>query len=447
MKIVIVGAGQVGYHLADQLSHQGQDVVVIDTSPEKAELIGDRLDVMAIVGNGASVPVLEEAGVARADLFLAVTNRDEVNILGCLAAERMGKARKVARITNADFLVEGSVLSHDRLGVDLMINPERECAWETHQLLASQVASELIPFADGKVMLVGLKLHPGASVAGKTIAELGDELEGRGYTTVAIVRDGVTEIPDGDSRFEVGDRVFLLTPAEELDHLPALSGKDPYPLRRVIIAGGSTEALHLARFLDAEGVSCTILDRDRRRCLELSAALPHALVLHGDATDAELLEMEGVAGVEGFVAYTNRDETNLLSAVLAKSLGARKVITMLHRRQYMPLSRRLDIDAAVSPRLSAANTILRYVHTANVSSVAALRGIDAEAVEMVIGPRSKALGKPLRDVKFPRGGLVGAIVREGRLITPRGDDAVQTGDHVVLFAEPQNMRELEKLFA
>lgn len=446
MRIVIVGAGQVGYHLADQLSHLDQDVVVIDTDAEKVELIADRLDVLALVGNGASVPILEEAGVGKADLFLAVTNRDEVNILGCLAAERLGGARKVARISNPDFIVERSVLSTDQLGIDLMINPERECAWETYQLLASQVASELISFADGKVFLVGLKVHPGAPVAGRTIMELADELENR-YTTVAIHRDGETEIPNGRSRIEAGDRIFLVTPASEMEHLPQLSGRDAYSLKRVIIAGGSEEAEHLAGFLDAEGVACTIIDRDRRRCVELSTLLPKALVLHGDATDAELLEMEGVSGIDGFVSYTNRDETNLLSAVLAKSLGARKVIAMLHRRQYMPLAARLGIDATVSPRLSAADTILRYVHTANVSSVAALRGIHAEAVEVIIGPRAKSLGQPFRDVNFPDGGIVGAIVREGTLITPRGDDAVQTGDHVVLFARPDTMRDLEKLFA
>lgn len=447
MRIVIVGAGQVGYHLADRLSHQDQDVVVIDTDAEKVEMLADRLDVLALAGNGASVPILEEAGVSKADLFLAVTNRDEVNILGCLAAERLGRARKVARISNPDFLVERSVLSTDQLGIDLMINPERECAWETYQLLASHVASELISFADGKVFLVGLKVYEGAPVAGKSIRDLGDELEQYRYTTVAIHRDGRTEIPTGRSRIEAGDQIFLVTPADQMDHLPKLSGRDAYQLKRVIIAGGSTEGEHLAGFLDDEGVGCTILDRDRRRCVELSTRLPNALVLHGDATDAELLEMEGVAGIDGFVSYTNRDETNLLAAVLAKSLGARKVIAMLHRRQYMPLAARLGIDATVSPRLSAADTILRYVHTANVSSVAALRGIDAEAVEVIIGPRAKVLGKPFREVKFPKGGVVGAIVRAGALITPRGDDAVQTGDHVVLFAQPNTMRDLEKLFA
>ncbi|MFV1985759.1 MAG: Trk system potassium transporter TrkA [Gemmatimonadota bacterium] len=447
MRIIIVGAGQVGYHLADRLSHQGQDVVVIDTSAEKAELIGDRLDVMTIVGNGASVSVLEDAGVGKADLFLAVTNRDEVNILGCLAAERMGDVRKVARISNADFLVERSVLSHEHLGIDLMINPERECAWETYQLFASQAASELIPFANGQVNLVGLKVQEGAPVAGRTIKELGTELRGRRYTTVAIVRDGVTEIPNGASRIEAGDRIFLITPASEMSYLPALAGVKPYPLRRVMIAGGSAEAMHLARFLDAQGVDCIILDRDRQRCVELSTELSHALVLHGDATDAELLEMEGVAGIDGYVAYTNKDETNLLSAVLAKSLGARKVIAMLHRRQYMPVAARLDIDATVSPRLSAANAILRYVHTANVSAVAALRGIDAEAVELVIGSKCRALGKPFRDVDFPEGGLVAAIVRDGELVTPRGDDHVQVGDHVVLFSHAETMPRMEKLFA
>ena len=261
------------------------------------------------------------------------------------------------------------------------------------------------------------------------------------------MREGVTEIPSGPSRIEAGDRIFLITPASEMAHLPELAGLDAYPLRRVMIAGGSAEARHLAAFLDAEGVACTIIDRDRQRCVELSAALPRALVLHGDATDAQLLEMEGVEGIDGFVTYTDRDETNLLTAVLARSLGARKVISMLHRRQYVPLAARLEIDASVSPRLSAANAILRYVHLANVSSVAALRGMEAEAVEMVIGPRCRVLGRPFREVPFPEDGLVAAIIREGELVTPRGDDCVRTGDHVVLFARPDTMPEMEKLFA
>jgi trk system potassium uptake protein TrkA len=213
-----------------------------------------------------------------------------------------------------------------------------------------------------------------------------------------------------------------------------------------MIAGGSDEALHLAEFLDREGISCAIIDRDRKRCVELSTRLPRALILHGDATDSELLEAEGVAGVDGFVAFTNTDETNLLSSLLAKAAGARKVVSLLHRRQYSPLASRLGIDASVSPRLSAANAILRYVHAGNVSRVAALPGIDAEAVELKIDPASGAIGVPLRDVAFPAGGVVGAIVRDGDVITPRGGDSVQAGDHVILFARPATMEAFEKLF-
>lgn len=446
MRIVIAGAGQVGYHLAERLSQHGQDVVVVDTSAERAEYIADRLDVLTVVGNGAAPPVLEEAGVERADLFLAVTNRDEVNIIGCLAADRLGVTRKVARVSNPEFFIEKTMLSPDHLGIDLLINPERECARETLELLMSEVATEIIRFADGKVYLVGLRVEEGAPIAGRTIQEIDRDLSHRSYTTVAIQHGGSTEIPRGDSRIEAGDQIFLVVPADELDHLPSLAGVEPYPLRRVMIAGGSTEALHLATFLGERDVACTILDKDRARCVELSEALPHALVLHGDATDAELLELEGVAGVDGFVAFTNRDDTNLLSCLLASRTGARKVVSLLHRRQYMPLAPRLGVDAAVSPRLSAANAILRYVHKANVSAVAVLRGVNAEAVEIRIGPRAKALGRPLREVDFPERGLVGAIVREGRVITPRGDDAVEVGDHVILFAEPRVMPKLEKLF-
>ncbi len=447
MRIVIVGAGMVGFHLAEKLSQQGQDVIVIDSDGEKAEYIRDRLDVLAIEGNGAAVPVLEEAGVSRADLFLAVTNLDEVNIIGCLAADRLGVGRKVARISNPEFFIEKTVLSRDQLGIDLMINPERECAWDTLQLLMSEYATELIRFVDGKVFLVGLRVQEGAPVAGRTIGELADRLRGRRYMTVAINRDGDTHIPRADSRIEAGDQIFLVAPASEMQHLPKLAGYGPYELRRVMIGGGSAEAVHLAEFLDDEGVACTIIDRDRERCVELSAALPHALILHGDTTDAELLEMEGVGGTDGFVAYTNRDETNMLASLLAARTGARKIVSLLHRRQYVPVASRLGIDATVSPRLSAANTILRYVHKANVSSVAALTAVDAEAVEITIGPRATALGRPLRDLKLPGRGVVAAIVRDGKVIMPRGDDSVQSGDRIVLFAELDVMPKLEKLFA
>jgi trk system potassium uptake protein TrkA len=446
MKIIIVGAGQVGYHLADRLSQEDQDVVVIDSDPERAEHIGDRLDVLAIAGNGASIHVLENAGVAGADLFLAVTNKDEVNIIGCLAADRLGVKSKVARISSPEFYIEGSVLSREQLGIDVMINPERESARETFALLTSEAATELVRFADGKVFLIGIRVMPGAPVAGKTISQLDQEFTGRQYTTVAINREGETEIPRGSSRIETGDHIFLLSPADQMPGLATLSGHEPYRLRRVMIAGGSEEAVYLARTLTEHDVAYSILDIDRSRCVELSSLLPEALVLQGDATDAELLEMEGISGVDGFVAYTGQDETNMLSSLLAKASGVRKVVSLLHRRQYIPLANKVGIDAAVSPRLSAANSILRYLHRANVLGVVALKGIEAEAIEVRIAREAPAVGRPIQSLKLPRGGVVGAIIRHGKLIVPRGGNAVEVGDRVVLFALPETMPQLERLF-
>lgn len=447
MKIVIVGAGQVGFHLAKRLSEEGRDVVMIEADPATAERVGDRLDVLAVTGNGASVQVLEEAGVGGAHLLLAVTNRDEVNILACLAAAAMDVDVKVARVSRPEFFTDRGVLSQERLGIDLMINPERECAWETFQLLGSEAATELVRFADGKVQLMGLRVREGAPVAGRTLAELDRELEGRHYVTVAVAREGETRIPDGSTRIEAGDLIFVLSPAAEMKAIPPLAGYARYELRRVMIAGGSPETVYLAGHLAEHGVSCTILDVDRERCVELSERLPDALVLHGDATDLELLEMEGVEGIDGFVAFTDHDETNMLSSLLAKASGAKKVISLLHRLQYLPLVGRVGIDAAVSPRLSAANSILRYVRRGNVARVAAMKGIEAEAIEVRIGPGAKVLGTPFREVEFPEGGLVGAILRGGEVITPRGDDAVEEGDRVILFAVPGAVKALERLFA
>ena len=447
MKIVIVGAGQVGFHLAERLSEAGEDVVIVEADAERAARLGEQLDVMAIAGNGASVRVLEEAGAGGATLFLAVTNHDEVNIMACLAADRLGAENTVARASNPEFYTEGSVLSQEQLGIDLMIDPERECAWEIFQLLGSEAASELVRFAEGRVQLVGLRVRPGAFVAGKTLVDLDRELQDRRYTTVAIARDGRTEIPTGSSRIEEGDQIFVLTPSTEARDIPPLAGYEPYTLRRVMVAGGSREAVHLARHLADHDVDCTVLETERRRCVELTGELPHALVLNGDATDLELLEMEGVAGIDGFVALTGQDETNMLSSLLAKSSGAKKVVALLHKLQYIPLVSRVGIDAAVSPRMSAVNAILRYFHHGDVARVAALKGVDAEAVEIRVGSDARALGVPFRELEFPAGGLVGAIIRDGEVITPRGDDAVREGDRVILFAVPESVARLERLFA
>jgi trk system potassium uptake protein TrkA len=446
MRVIIVGAGEVGYHLAERLSQESQDVVVVETDPERAERASELLDVMTVVGNGASIPVLEEAGVREARILLAVTSQDEVNLISCLAATRLGVDYTIARISNPDYYARGSVLSRERLGIDLMINPEREAAREAFQLLQSAAATDVANFAEGQVQLIGLVVREKAPVCGKTLARLGEEYRGYPYVTVAIVRNGETIIPDGNSTIEAGDQIYMLSPTSEVPSIPPLAGYEPFQLKRVMIAGGSAEGQFLAEILEEHGVECTILDHDRRRCLELAEALPRSLVLHADATDLELLEMEGVSGIDGFVAATGHDETNLLASLLAKTVGAHKVVSLIEKFEYLPLVPRVGLDAAVSPRMSAVNAILRYVRRGRVMTVATLKGIEAEAIEFRVGDDAPIADRLIADLGFPAGAVIGTIIRGKDIIIPRGMDRVLAGDEVIVFALPEALPQVEKFF-
>jgi trk system potassium uptake protein TrkA len=447
MRVVVVGAGEVGFHLAQRLSEEHQDVVVIDSDPEQVEHASQQLDVQALVGNGASISVLKRASVKDASMLLAVTSQDEVNLVACLAAKRLGVEYTVARISNPDYYEADSVLSREQMGIDLVVNPERECARQTFLLLQNAAFTQVAEFADGRVQLVGLTVREGAPVAGKTIRELREHFSGDyHYVTAAIVRNGKTSIPKPDSTIEAGDLIYLIAPTTEIEEIPPLAGYDRFELKRVMIAGGSAEGEFIAELLEQNGVECTILDRDRRRCVELAEALPRSLVLHADATDLELLEMEGVSGVDGYVAATGNDETNLLSSLLAKEAGARKVLSLVHKFEYLKLVPAVGVDASVSPRIAAVNAILRRVRRGRVMTVASLSGIEAEAIEFVVGPTSRIAGKAIRDVAFPKEGVIGTILRGDEIILPRGGDVLQPGDDVIVFAMPEAIPEIETLF-
>ncbi len=446
MNVLIVGAGEVGFHLAKRLSEENQDVVLIEADPERAEFASQQLDVLTIVGNGASLPVLEQAGAKGAKLLLAVTSLDEVNLISCLAGSRMGVEYTAARISNPEYYAQGSVLSGEAMGIDLLINPERECAWETFQLLQSAAATDVAQFADGRVQLLGIRVREGAPVADRTLEEIAAVLGEDHYVTVAIVRDGVTMIPRGTDEVRVGDQLYLLAPTEDAVEIPRLAGWERFKLKRVMLAGGSAEAEYLAELLENHDVECTILDNDRQRCLELAEKLPKSLVLHADATDLELLEMEGVAGIDGFVASTGHDETNMLSSLLAKSVGARKVVSLIHKFDYLPIVPKVGIDASVSPRMATVNAILRYIRRGRVMTVASLRGNEAEAIEFNVSVACPIAEQKIADLEFPRGAVIGAIVRGEQVILPRGVDEVKPGDEVIVFALPDAISGVEKLF-
>ncbi len=447
MRILILGAGDVGFHLAQQLARENHDVTVVEQDRARARSIQETMDGLVIEGNGASLVTLERAGIERTDLLLAVTSHDEINIMACLSAAQYKVPKRIARVSKPDYYDHTGILPPERLGVDLMINPERECALETYQLLQSAAATEFAQFEGGLVQLIGVRVKEGAPVAGKRLLEIGKMTSDVRALVVAIARGSQTIIPSGGTRIEAGDQAFIMGEASHMTDVLTLAGYERFNLRRVVIAGGSREAWFLARLLEEHRIECTILESDRARAVDLSERLTRSLILHGDATDLELLEMEGIGDADGFVAYTGSDETNLLSCLLAKSLGTRKVISLIDRFDYVPLVARVGVDAAVSPRVAAVNAIMSYVRRGSVLAVATLKGTRAEGIEFDVSARFPFVGQPLSQVRFPSGSLVGAIVRGDQVIIPRGADAIRTGDRVIMFVLAEVAREVEKLFA
>lgn len=446
MHVVIVGAGEVGYHVAEKLANERHDVVVVDIDPGRLEYVSSHLDVAVVEGSGASPAVLERAGVGKAGLLLAVTSMDEVNLVCCMSARSASDTVKIARVSNPDFYGHDGYVRPDVFGVDVLINPERELALETMRLLQSTAATDIATFAGGAVQLIGLTVTPEAPIAGRRLAEVGTELGDRPMLTVAIQRDGETIVPTGTTELHVDDHLYVVTTAAEIPRALELCGYERALVRRVMIAGGSVEAFYLAELLAQHGVQATMLVHERARAQELAERLDKALVLHGDATDVELLEMEGVGGVDAFVALTEEDDTNILSSLLAKDAGAKQVITLVNKSEYVPLARRIGLDAAVSPRLSAANAILRYVRRGTVTRVATFKGSDAEAIAFTVSANSPLVGRPLAEASFPRGAIVAAVVRGSSVTVPRGKDALAAGDTVVVFALPDAVKRVTELF-
>jgi trk system potassium uptake protein len=445
VRILILGAGDVGFHLAQQLAIENHDVVVIEQDRERVRGIQDAMDALVIEGNGASLTTLERAGIEKTDLLLAVTSQDEINIMACLSASQYAVPKRIARVSKPDYYDHTGILPPERLGVDLMINPERECALETYQLLQSAAAAEFAQFEGGLVQLIGVRVKPGAPAAGRRLLEIGKQAKVRALV-VAIARDGNTIIPTGATRIEAGDQVFIMGEPHALPEVLPLAGYSRFDLRRVIVAGGSREAWFLAHMLEEHRIDCTIIEADRMRAVALAEELRHSLIFHGDATDLELLEMEAIGDADGFVAYTGSDETNLLSCLLAKSLGARKVISLIDRFDYVPLVSRVGVDAAVSPRLAAVNAIMSYVRRGSVLAVATLKGTKAQGIEFDVSSRLAIAGRPLAHVRLPKGSLIGAIIRGDKVIIPGGDDMILAGDRVIVFVVPDALRAVEELF-
>ncbi|AFQ42844.1 Trk system potassium transporter TrkA [Desulfosporosinus meridiei] len=443
MHIVIVGAGKVGFSLAQRLSEEGHEITVIENDEERRLIVQNNLDVMTISGNGASPQVLADFGLLKADLMVAVTDRDEVNMIACMAAKQAGVSRTIARVRNQEYAGKNQLEFNKALGIDLTINPEMVTAVEISRILLTPAALDVEDFGDGKVRLLEVRIRAESPYVNIQLKKL--TLPDR-ILVVGILRQNRMIIPHGTDYLLPQDSVFFVGAQSAIEKFSEQFSETKTKIERVMIIGAGRIGRHLAKILDQVGISVKVIEKSRERCNELAKIINKGLVLCGDGTDIDLLIEEGVGETDAVVCLTSDDKLNLLLALLAKDLGTQKTIVRVGRAEYMSLMGKVGVDVILSPRLLTAGVILRQVRQGEIVSVSLLEGAKAEAIEIVVSAKASLIGRKLKDAKIPDNILIGALVRGNELIIPDGNTMLQPGDRVVVFTLPNLVKKVSKLF-
>jgi trk system potassium uptake protein TrkA len=452
MKIIICGAGQVGFNIARHLAMENNDVTVVDTSPELIRRINDNLDAQGIVGHASRPDVLERAGTADADMIIAVTHMDEVNMIACQVAHSLFDVPiKIARVRHQSYLdpAWSNLFSREHLPIDVIISPEVEVAKAVTRRLRVPGAFEMIPLADDKVRLLGVRVDANCPLINTPIKQLTQLFPDLNIVIVGLLRHDRPIRLTSDEQMMVGDDVYFVIESDQLTRAMSAFGHEEPEAKRLLICGGGNIAMLLAREIEKEypWINAKIIESDAERAAVVASILSGTVVLHGDVLDPEILEEANVSATDTVVAITDDDETNILSSLLAKRHGAKRAITLLNKGTYEPLITTLGIDVIVSPRNITASTILQHVRRGHIYSVHTLREGFGELIEAEALETSSLVGSPLKEVRLPSGVMIGAIVRNGKVISPRGATVIQDKDRVVLFAAAEAVRKVEKLFS
>lgn len=441
MRIIIVGAGAVGSYLAERLSAGGEEVTVIEDNEALAAQLQESIDALVLHGNGASVHMLEEAGAGKTDLLIAVSNSDGANILACYTATQLGTTTTIARIEDEE-LREGA----DRLGVDMVIDPSATAAEGLVELVGLGGASEMVSFADGRLVMVGGIVSQNAPITDGPLHRLRPRQAEWGWVVAALVRDGRTIVAHGDTAVQPGDHTLVMTTSDRLEDAVGLLGLKRQHLDRVIIMGGTRLAELTTDYMCRAGLTVVVIDEEVDRARSLASRHPEALVLHGDPTDPEVIGGLDLTSKDVAIGLTGWDEVNLLGCLVAKASGAGMAIARFNRIAYVGLLSGVGIDAAVSARLMAASAILRFVRQGKVEQVATFSDTDAEAIEIEVAAGSEAAGKSLGELDLPIGVVIGGISRGDTTFVPDGSTVIRPGDHIIFFVVPRDIQRSSAIF-
>lgn len=445
MNIVIAGAGEVGIHLAKMLSNEYHDIVVIDPDAEKLNQLSASADILVVEGSATSINSLREANIKKTDLFIAVAQSEETNIISATLAKRLGAKKVIARIDNNEYLLPNSKEIFLNLGIDNLIYPEKLAAKEVIGLLGQTSSTEFVDFSGGKLSLAVFRLEPDAPVIDLTLSQTTKGNENLEFRAVAIAREGETIIPRGSDEFKVNDLVYVITNQGGVKAMLKYSGKTNIEVHNLMILGGSRIAVKIAEALDKQ-INIKLVERDKTKSLKLASLFTNTLVINGDGRDTDLLMQEGLQNMDAFVAVTGNSETNILSCLVAKRMGVKKTIAEIENIDYIQLAESMGIDTVINKKLITASRIFRYTMSTEVSAIKCLTGSDAEVLEFIVKPDSPVTKGKIKSINFPKDAIIGGIVRADNSFIAKGDSEIKAYDRVVVFALPSAINKVGKFF-
>ncbi len=451
MKIVIAGAGEVGSHLAKMLSVEANDITVIDSRQERLDALSASTDVITVLGNPSAIDVLQDAGVANADLFIAVYPSDsqDVNIVSAMLAKKLGSKKATARIDNEEYLSYENKYLFTEMGIDLMFYPEKIAAGEIIDLLKRTATTDSMDFARGKLQIAVFKLEESSALLGMTMAEFSAVANNQGHSfrVVAIARGNDTIIPRFDTKFKYHDLVFIISKRDGMEMLMKYIGKKDIEIKNVMILGGSPIGEIVARNISKQMETIKLIEMNKEKCLELSEKLPdNVIVVNGDGRNSDMLIEESIKDFDAFVAVTNSSETNILACVAAKRLGITRTIAEVENIEYIRLAESMGVDAIINKKLITAGRIYKFTLSNKVRFIKYMSGTNAEVLEYIVAPETAITKHMLKDMNFPKNAIIGGIIRGNEAIIAVGDTQIQAYDRVAVFALPEAVKEVDKFF-
>jgi trk system potassium uptake protein TrkA len=446
MRIVIIGVGEVGFHVAKALSQEDFDITVIDNDPEKCRRASEHLDVLVVQGNGASPKNLVEANVDKADYVFALTRIDEVNLIASQQARQLGANKVIARLRNQQYSDANSIFKAEKFGVDLVIHPEKEACLEIVRLVEHPYATNVMDFEGGRLKMIGIRLSHHKQIIGQSVRELCYDNKELNFGIVSVIRDGKTIVPWGDFIFKTNDRAYFIIKTKYLEELLNILDVCKKKSNRIMIFGGEKIGYSIAELLQKEK-SIRLVDSRREKSEQIAANLQDTMVINADGTDIEFLKSENIKDVESFIAVTSDEKTNILSGILAHQLGAKQTIIHINTTEYLPLLQELGIDCIVSKNMATVNRIIRKIYSDKTETdLIAFEEIDVDVIELQPQAGSKVTQKPLQEIDFPKDSIVGVINHHGNINIARGDSIITEEDSVLVFSKTKAIPKIRSLF-